>query len=343
MAKKDLRIGDIGEFGFIASIKDDCHYSPEKLIRGIGDDCAVIGPYNGNVFLITTDMLVEDIHFISGKIHPEELGQKVMAVNLSDIAAMGGTPLHVFISLAVPISMEVSIIHSIYDGMKAMCRDYGVNILGGDTCSSPEKISINVCMIGEAPENEVLYRKGAKPGDIIYVTGTLGDSAAGLKIIREKVNAPVKTASILIGAHNRPVPFLKAGRIIARSKLAGAMIDISDGLISDLRHVCKASNVGARLLFSGIPLSTEVISMARSNDLDPYELALYGGEDYRLLVIIPERNAEDFEGLFTNGEPCHIYRVGEITEIGGIGMVMENGNEKILKIGGYDHFNANSF
>ena len=339
MEKKELKLGDIGEFGFIESIKDNCHYSPNSLIKGIGDDCAVIGPYHdGHVFLITTDMLVEDIHFVLGKIDPETLGQKAMAVNLSDIAAMGGTPLHGFASVAVPKSMDLAIIHSIYDGMKAMCRTYGVNILGGDTSASPEKLVINVTLIGEAPENEVLYRKGAKPGDQIYVTGTLGDSAGGLKLIREEVSAPASESSILIEAHNRPVPFLEAGRIIAGSKLAGAMIDISDGLVSDLRHICQSSGVGARLFHSAIPLSAGLAALAHMNDLDPYELALYGGEDYRLLLTVPLTNFAEFESLFDREKPCRIFKVGEITEENGIGLVMEDGVEKVLKIRGYDHF-----
>ncbi len=338
MEKKGLQLGDIGEFGFIESIKDNCHYSLNSLIKGIGDDCAVIGPYDGHVFLITTDMLVEDIHFVLGKIDPETLGQKAMAVNLSDIAAMGGTPRHGFVSVAVPKSMDVATIHSVYNGMKAMCRKYGVNILGGDTSASPEKLIINVTLIGEAPENEVLYRKGAKPGDKIYVTGTLGDSAGGLKLIRAEVSAPAKEASILIEAHNRPIPFLEAGRIIAGSKLAGAMIDISDGLVSDLRHICHASGVGARLFYSAIPLSAGVTALAHDNGLDPYELALYGGEDYRLLITVPSKNCAECESLFEREKPCRLFKVGEITEEKGIRMVMEDSREKALSIRGYDHF-----
>ena len=290
-------MGDLGEFGFIESIKEHCHYSFNGLIQGVGDDSAVIGPQNGNVFLITTDMLIEDIHFILGKIDPEHLGQKVIAVNLSDIAAMGGKPLHGVISVAIPKSMHVTTIHAIYNGMKEMCGKYRLNIIGGDTCASPQKLIINVAILGEAPENEVLYRKGAKPGDKIYVTGTLGDSAGGLKLITEEFSAPDNVAPVLMEAHNRPVPHIEAGRMIAQSKLAGAMIDISDGFVSDLRHICEASHVGASILHQSIPISDEIRLFAKNNDLDPYELALYGGEDYRLLVTVPWENCEKFESL----------------------------------------------
>jgi thiamine-monophosphate kinase len=338
MSKKDLTIDDIGEFGLIESIKDDCHYSLNKLVKGIGDDCAVIGPYERNLFLITTDMLVEDIHFILGKSDPELLGQKAMAVNLSDIAAMGGRPLHGIISMAIPKSMHVTTIHSIYNGMKEMCQRYSFNILGGDMSASPQKLILNVALIGEAPENEVVYRTGAKPGDKIYITDTVGDSAAGLKLITGKVSAPEEIASILMEAHNRPIPSLEAGRIIAESRLAGAMIDLSDGLVSDLRHICDASGVGARLFFDSIPLSEEVRSLAEISNLDPYELGLYGGEDYGLLVTVPAKNSEQFEKLFFEGKPCHISEVGEITVEKGIRMLMADGGEEVLSIRGFDHF-----
>ena len=338
MVKKDLKIQDIGEFGFIESIKDNCHYSLHRLIKGIGDDCAVIGPYDGHVFLITTDMLVENIHFLMEKMPPEHLGQKAIAVNLSDIAAMGGTPLHCFVSIAIPKSMDVSALHSVYTGMKTMCRKYGVNILGGDTSASPEKLMINVTLIGEALEEDVLYRKGAVPGDRIYVTGTLGDSAGGLKLIREDASVQEKWALTLIETHNRPVPFLEAGRIIARSKFAGAMIDISDGFISDLRHICQASGVGARFFCTAIPLSEELRILTETKTLDPYEFALYGGEDYRLLITVPLKNCDEFESLFEGENPCRVFQVGEITVQKEIRMVMADGEEKVCHARGFDHF-----
>jgi thiamine-monophosphate kinase len=338
MDKNKLKIDELGEFSFIETIKDNCHYSFNGLIQGIGDDCAVIGPYNGNVFLITTDMLVEDIHFIIGRIDPEHLGQKVIAVNLSDIAAMGGTPLHGVISMAIPKSMQVTTIHAIYDGMKEMCRRYSLNIIGGDTCASPHKLIINVAIIGETPENEVLYRKGAKHGDKIYVTGTLGDSAGGLKIVKEEFSAPERVATVLMNAHNLPVPFIETGRMTAQSKLAGAMIDLSDGFVSDLRHICNASGVGARILHHSIPISDEIQLFAKHNDLDPYELGLYGGEDYRLLITVPSENCERFKNLFKKDASCRIYEVGEITVKKGIRIVMADGKEEDLSVKGYDHF-----
>jgi thiamine-monophosphate kinase len=338
MRNKDLKMEDIGEFEFIRSIMGDCLFSHKKLIKGIGDDCAVIGPYEGKVFLITTDMFLEDVHFILGKVTPEHIGEKAVAVNLSDIAAMGGNALHLFVSLAIPKRMSVETIHSIYHGIKATCRNYGVNILGGDTSASADRLMINVAVIGAASENEVLYRGGARPGDGIYVTGTIGDSAAGLKLIKGELSAPEPLASTLKEAHSRPAPFLEAGRMIAQSRLASAMIDLSDGLVSDLWHICETSGVGARLSHSALPLSEELITLAEINKFDPYDLAMSGGEDYRLLITVPQENAELFQKMFEKTATCHIYYVGQIIEKEGIEIIRPDGIKEQLEIAGFDHF-----
>jgi len=340
MKNKDLKMKDIGEFGFIRSIRKDCQFSQSKLVKGIGDDCAVIGPYEGNVFLLTTDLLLEDIHFVMKKIPPEHLGEKAINVNLSDIAAMGGNALHVFVSLAIPKHMKVATIHSVYRGIKNACRMYGVNILGGDTSSSPDKLMINVTAIGEAPENEVLYRSGARPNDRIYVTGTIGDSAAGLKLVMEEATAPDPLASHLIEAHNRPVPLLKTGRMIARSRLASAMIDISDGLISDLNHICESGNVGAHLLQNTLPVSDELRALAEINNFDPYGLAISGGEDYGLLITVSRENTVPFQKMFEKEAPCQIFCIGEITGNQGIKMIRPDGTRDHLDATGFDHFNS---
>jgi len=338
MKNKGPRIEEMGEFAFIRSVQEGCHFSPKKLIKGIGDDCAVIGPYEDRVFLISTDLLVENIHFIPGKIQPEHLGEKAVAVNLSDIAAMGGTPLHLFMSLAIPPTTEVVFLHSLYRGIKAMCRRHGTNILGGDTSASPNGLMINITVMGEAQGDEVLFRQGAREGDKIYVTGTLGDSAAGLKLIKGELSAPPAVAFALKEAHNRPVPQLEAGRIIAQSRWASAMIDVSDGLLSDLGHICEASGVGGLLFKSNVPLSENLKAMAGAGNFDPYELAMKGGEDYQLLVTVPGENTGQFEKMFQGGSPCRVYCLGEITEGKGIQIVRHDGVRETIKISGFNHF-----
>ncbi len=343
MKNNNQTMKDIGEFGFIRSIQEACHFSSSKPIKGIGDDCAVIGPYEGKVLLISTDLLLEDVHFVLNKIRPKHLGEKAVCVNLSDIAAMGGNARHIFVSLAVPKQMSAETIFSIYDGIKNICREYGVNILGGDTSASPDRLMINLTVIGEANEKELLYRSGARPGDKIYVTGNLGNSAAGLMLIMEKASAPEPLASALIEAHNRPIPFLEAGKEVARSGLASAMIDLSDGVTSDLQHICESSMVGARLIEKALPISDELKAFAKINRFDPFDLALSGGEDYKLLITVPKENTDPFEKLFEGSGLCPIFHVGEITENKKVDIIMRNGNKEHLKVTGYDHFTSPSF
>jgi thiamine-monophosphate kinase len=338
MTNKEIKIQDIGEFGFIRSIMDNCHFSSEKLVKGIGDDCAVIGPYGNKLFLITTDLLVEDVHFIWGKISPEHLGQKAVAVNLSDIAAMGGKALHLFVSICIPKSMRVKDLHSIYRGIKTVCECYRVNILGGDTSASPDRLIINVSVLGEVNENEIIYRDGARPGDAIYVTGTLGDSAAGLELIKKELSAPEALTNSLIKTHNLPVPCLEIGRMIARTRKASAMIDLSDGLLADLRHICEASDTGAKLYLSALPISQELETLSEINNFDPYDFALSGGEDYRLLVTVPRKHASSFQKTFETEGTSHIYLIGEITKRNRITILMPDGLEKQIDAKGFNHF-----
>ena len=332
-------IGEMGEFRFIRSIMDGCRFSGENILRGIGDDCAVIGPFGEKVLLVTTDLLVENVHFILEKIRLRDLGWKSAAVNLSDIAAMGGTARHLFLSLAIPRAMPVRTLHSLYQGIKEICRQYGVDILGGDTSASRGGLMISVTALGDAPPGEVLYRNGARPGDRIYVSGTLGDSAAGLKVIREEFSAPADASARLAEAHNLPVPCLAAGRLIARSRLASAMIDISDGLASDLGHVCEESGVGARVSLSAVPLSKELVSVCRQNGADPLDLAVSGGEDYRLLVTVPPKNGPAFE-RYLEKEDIRFHEVGEITKGKGVVFISEDGARRTPDVSGFDHFSG---
>ena len=333
-----MRFKEIGEFGFIDSIKEECVTSLEGVIKGIGDDCAVFGPYSGRVLLFTTDMLVEDIHFLRDAITPYQLGWKAVAVNLSDIAAMGGKPLYCLISLGIPVEMNVAVIKDFYKGMKDICEHYRVNIVGGDTVASPDKLIINVSLIGDAKEDEVIYRSGARPGDKIYLTGNIGDSCAGLKILKKEISPPRSMASYFLKVHNEPNPLIETGRILATSRLASSMIDLSDGLLSDLGHICEESGVGALLFRSKIPLSSELKLLASRSNFNPLDLALSGGEDYLLLLTVPEAKSRDLELLFKDERPSPLYLIGEITEEEGIRMVNDNGSVEKLDPKGFNHF-----
>ena len=333
-----MKFDEIGEFGFIETIKEACTTSSRNVIKGIGDDCAVFGPYSGRVLLFTTDMLVEDIHFLTTKITPYQLGRKSVAVNLSDIAAMGGRPLILLISLAIPREIDVEIIQDIYKGMKDISRHYDVSIAGGDTVASPDKLVINISLIGDAKENEVLYRSGARPGDSIYLTGNVGDSFAGLTILKEKIILPRSLVSHFITIHNEPKPMIETGMAIASSRLANAMIDVSDGLLSDLGHICKESGVGARLFKDKIPISSELKLLASRVKCNPLKFALSGGEDYHLLITVPKGKRKDFEIRGKDKGLLPLFLIGEIVEGKGVTMVADDGSIEEIESKGFDHF-----
>jgi len=333
-----LKISEIGEFGLIESIKKDCVTSLQGVIKGIGDDCAVFHSSSGRVLLLTTDMLVEDIHFLRNTITPYRLGRKAVAVNLSDIAAMGGTPLIALISLAISAQTEVEEIQELYRGMREICGLYGVDIIGGDTVASPNNMIINVSLIGDANQQEVLYRSGARPGDRIYLTGTVGDSSAGLSILKHEISPQDSLRGHFIKAHNEPEPLIKTGKVVAGSRLASAMIDLSDGLLSDLAHICEESRVGALLFRDKIPLSKELKSLAAHAGFDPLDFALSGGEDYVLLVTVPPAKTRDFERVCKKESVYPLFQVGEIQEAKGIRIRHEDGSVEELAHKGFDHF-----
>ena len=333
-----MKITEIGEFGLIESIRKDCVTLREDVVKGIGDDCAVYRSSPGRVLLLTTDMLVEDAHFLWSSITPFQLGRKAIAVNLSDIAAMGGKPLVTLISLGIPADRAVEDIQELYRGMTDMCGRYAVSIVGGDTVAAHENLIINVSLIGEADEHEVLYRSGARPGDKIYLTGVVGDSGAGLAILKGQITPPESLGSHFIKAHNEPAPQIETGRALGASRLASAMIDLSDGLLADLGHIAEESGVGALLFENKIPLSRELKGLADYADRTPLDFALSGGEDYVLLVTVPAKNIPEFERACKQEATSPLFQVGEIQERKGIRIRHEDGSEEELAYKGFDHF-----
>jgi len=337
-----LKITEIGEFGLIESIRKNCIALREGVVKGIGDDCAVYESSPGRVFLLTTDMLVEDVHFLLSSITPFQLGRKAIAVNLSDIAAMGGNPLLALISLGIPPERAVEEIHELYRGMRDICGRYAVSIVGGDTVAAHGTLIINVCLIGEADEREVLYRSGARPGDKIYLAGVVGDSAAGLAILRGEITAPESLAAHFLKAHNEPDPLIETGRTIAASRLASAMIDLSDGLVADLGHIAEESGVGSLLFEDKIPLSHELKGLTNYADITPLDFALSGGEDYALLVTVPAENTREFEQACQRKGISSLFQVGEIQQGKGIRIRHEDGSVEELVHKGFDHFSGPS-
>jgi thiamine-monophosphate kinase len=270
---------EIGEFGLIDRIRKWTTSTDPALLQGIGDDVAVIEMRN-KILLVTTDILIEGIHFNRSWIDSYRLGKKALIINLSDIAAMGGIPKYFLISLGVPKNLSLPFVSSFYRGLKEEAKRFHIDLIGGDTSLSP-KIVVNICLIGEGKKGDLLFRRGAKVGDDLFVSGTLGDAALGLKIL-QKEGATGRPKG-LIGRHLSPTPRIKLGQALARHHLATAMIDVSDGLLIDTTHLLEENGVGARIWEDRIPLSRSYRKWIHSYSKNPYQIALTGGEDYELL------------------------------------------------------------
>lgn len=309
----------------------------ERVILTIGDDTAVVKKPALDFVLLTTDLLVEDVHFTLASINPHDLGYKAIAVNISDIAAMGGIPGYAVVSLALNPDTEVSFVEEVYRGMAEAARAFAVSIVGGDVTRS-ERLVINVALTGEVEEERLCRRSDAEVGDIIMVTGELGASAAGLRLVlHPEVEPQVREAAALKKAHFKPLPQVKAGRLLAMLG-AHAMEDISDGLASELGHICEASGVGARLYVPKVPIAAGVTSVARLTGERAIDMALAGGEDYQLVCSIPPQVQASAEKTLLDAG-IKLTAVGEIVDIShGVIAVDWEGRETPLQVTGYTHF-----
>jgi thiamine-monophosphate kinase len=334
-----VKLREIGEFGLIARIKNSWPASSPQVIQGIGDDAAVSSLGPGNDLVSTVDLLIQDVHFDLSFIDPYALGRKSLAVNLSDLAAMGATPRWMLISLALPSRLSVEFIDQFFAGLRAVAQAHGVSLIGGDTSSSPDRLFISITLLGEGKKEGLVFRHGAKPGDDLYVTGTLGDSLLGLHRVKSLGGRePSPEERFLLERHLDPTPRLQEGRVLAERGLARAMIDISDGLLSDLGHICEESRVGAVVWAERIPQSEAFRSLVPGPPGEGWKWALRGGEDYELLFCAPPERASDLRALAPEW-PCGITCIGRI-EPPSHGLVVrdENGPVDPSALKGYDHF-----
>lgn len=289
------------------------------LLRGIGDDCAVLQLPAGHEALVTTDFSLEEVHFKREWHPPESVGHRCLARPLSDIAAMGGKPLAAFLSLALPANLPQGWVDGFIKGFLRLAKRFSVMLAGGDTAQSPAGVLADVMVLGTAPAGGSVLRTGARAGDSLYVTGELGASArvlAQLRSGRLKRPSPRRYP-----AHFFPMPRIAAGQILRAKTLASAMIDISDGLSTDLRHLCEESGVGARIYAEKVPAAGGAANL---------HFALHGGEDYELLFAARGRVPSHIQGV-------PVTRIGEVT--GGRKVVLvENGKKRELPAGGWEHF-----
>ncbi|MGD8520919.1 MAG: thiamine-phosphate kinase [Desulfobacterales bacterium] len=333
-----MNLKDIGEFGFIKKISRGCLIRPNNIVKAIGDDAAAFRSDPDRLSLITTDLLVERIHFLRNAISGFDLGYKSLAVNLSDIAAMGGTGLEAFISIAIPQDCPLDYLEDIYEGMKHLAAKFDVNILGGDTTSSQIDLIINIVVHGTVAENEMLCRDAAHQGDIIVSTGYLGESKAGLHFILNQISADTDEDKQLLKAHLLPEPHLEEGRFLAQQTGVHAAIDTSDGLSSDLGHIVEESKVGARLFADKIPVSQNLRKFCTRFDFDPVAYALSGGEDYTLLCTIAAETAAEVATGFKKKFSRPLFQIGEITDTRRMELVWPDGRVSAFSPSGWDHF-----
>jgi thiamine-monophosphate kinase len=311
----------------------------EGVRVGIGDDAAVLEPTAGTLLVATTDLMIEDVHFRRRWAEPADLGWKSLAVNLSDVAAMGARPRWALVALACPAATTPEEVDAFYTGVLALAGEHAVALVGGDTSASPAGWMVNLTLLGEATRAPLL-RSGARPGDVVAVTGTLGRSAAGLAVL-EGESAPGELAGDMLAevthAHLRPRPRVVEGQWLARAGVVTAMMDLSDGLATDLGHIAEESRVGARVDAERLPIAASTRHVARQLGRDAVAWAAGGGEDYELLLTCP---AQAFAGLAAGleretGTP--LTAVGEI--VTGSGLTLRDAAGRPLPaLHGFEHF-----
>lgn len=352
-----MEISELGEFGLIERLAKDITTKNATTVRGIGDDCAILSPTEGLHTVVTTDLLMEGVHFDLTYVPLRHLGYKAVMVNLSDIFAMNAQPRQVTVSLAISSKFQVEDIEELYAGMRLACEKWSVDIIGGDTTASLTGLAISITAIGEARPEDIVLRSGAKPTDLICVSGNLGAAYMGLQLLeREKViyNEQVEKArrsgnkeqmELLRDAQpdfsgreyllERQLKPEARGDIIAALREAGihptSMMDISDGLSSELMHICKQSQTGCRLYEERLPLDYQTAAMAEELNLNVSTCALNGGEDYELLFTVPLAQNDAVSAL----EDIHV--IGYITEADkGQALITRDGGEFALKAQGWN-------
>jgi len=332
-----MLLKEIGEFGFIERFKPWFADLVTQSQVGIGDDCAIISSNHEEDWLITTDLLMEDVHFLRSATTPEQLGYKSLAVNLSDIAAMGGKPVGTFLSIAIPPDIDVEYLDAFMNGYHQLSEKYSTPLLGGDTTRSMKPLVINVCVLGTCLKGMARKRTMAAVGDVVCVTGPLGDSAGGLQILLNQIPRS-DVNRYLLDKHHTPEPRIYEGQWLAGNQSVHAMIDISDGIASDLNHILKASGVAAQIQLDRIPLSDQLVRVTAQHGWNAIELAVGGGEDYELLFTASPESVEIIQQTFQNLFKNQIYQIGRIIDGSPEIHWLKGTNEMKLSTTGFNHF-----
>ncbi|MBS2210255.1 thiamine-phosphate kinase [Carboxylicivirga mesophila] len=316
---KKTELGQLGEFGLIHHLTDNIKLKHPTTIKGVGDDAAVLD-FSDKKTVVTTDLLLEGIHFDLTYTPLKHLGYKAVVVNVSDVYAMNATPKQITVSLGLSSKMSVEALDELYEGIYAACDYYNVDLVGGDTSSSLTGLTISVTAMGEADANKLTYRNGAKPNDLICVSGDLGGAYMGLQLLeREKrvysdnpgVQPDLSGFDYILGRQLKPEARKEVTELLQKLEVVPtAMIDISDGLSSELMHICSQSKTGCRVYENKIPVDPTTAMLAEEMGINPLVTALNGGEDYELLFTISQSDYEKFK----DAGDVNIYIIGHITE-----------------------------
>ncbi|MEE1309293.1 MAG: thiamine-phosphate kinase [Bacteroidaceae bacterium] len=352
-----MEISELGEFGLIERLAKEISVKNSTTVKGIGDDCAVLAPTEGMQTVVTTDLLMEGIHFDLTYVPLRHLGYKAVMVNLSDVFAMNAEPRQVTVSLALSSKFKVEDVEELYAGMRLACEKWGVDIVGGDTTASLTGLAISITALGEARAEDIVMRSGAKPTDLICVSGNLGAAYMGLQLLeREKLIYDEQVAEARKSGSKEQMELLKEaqpdfsgkeyilerqlkpearGDVVATLRKAGirptSMMDISDGLSSELMHICKQSQTGCRIYEERLPLDYQTAAMAEELNLNVSTCALNGGEDYELLFTVPLAQNDTVSAL----EDIRV--IGYITEPDkGCALITRDGGEHSLKAQGWN-------
>ncbi|MFY9270064.1 MAG: thiamine-phosphate kinase [Candidatus Manganitrophaceae bacterium] len=334
-----MNLRQIGEFGLIRRIRN--RFPPPPFIPlGIGDDAAAILPASGQLLLATTDSQIEGVHFNRAFSTFHQIGYKSVMVNVSDIAAMGGTPRYLLMSLGLAERQTVEEIDQLYQGIGKASGEAGLVLIGGNISSTKGPFFISPTLLGEVPKKEMVGRGGARAGEALYVTGSLGEAAAGLALLREGIGAArvARPFARLLRRYRTPQARWREGRLLARRGIPSAMIDLSDGLAADLRHLIEESRLGAEIDGALLPISSLLKRAALQTGVNPIEYALNGGEDYELLFSVPEKKIDTLEKLIRQGL-IEARRIGRMMR-GSFGLrwIEPDGRKRLIGPGGWDHF-----
>ena len=324
-----------GERGLIDAIRGRVPAPPPWLAVGIGDDAAVAVPERGALEILTTDALVESVHFDRRLSSPGDIGWKALAVNLSDIAAMGGTPRLALLSLGIPDGVNSGEIDALVDGFLALAAGTGVTLAGGNITRSPGPLIVDVTVTGHARPRRVLTRGGGRPGDELYVTGTVGGAAAGLSWWQQR-GAPIEGMEACVARHRRPEPRVRVGALLGRNRAASACMDLSDGLADAVRQIAAASGTGAEVDAALVPVPPAAREWFARTGADPVAAAAAGGDDYELLFAVPRRARSRLATVVRQARGVSVTRIGALTRNPAV-VLLRDGVAEQLPLG-FVHF-----